>query len=292
MAAGLPVEPLASVPALEPDAARRFDDAPAMLRGQAMLRSALLFGDLPQAELAVQFIRRVSGDYVEAYATAARLLDEIGRQWEGSGWGIAEEHRAADTLSRLIARLRPTATVTSKQAVLLTTPPGDRHTLGIQALGHLLTERGYAVTVAGDMPWRDVGAVAGALGDAVVGISVHLPVAARDLREGIQVLRRQAPWARIVAGGPVELPRQLPFDAVAAPGDPAAVFEELVNPLSVRERDVLLRVAEGRTNNQIADELGVRPATVKTHLDRLFVKLGAPDRASAVAVAMRQGWLS
>lgn len=289
MAAGLPVEPLAPVPG----APRRFEDAPALLRGQTMLRSALLFGDLPQAELAMQFIQRVSGDYAEAYATAARLLDEIGRQWEGSGWGIAEEHRAADTLARLIARLRSPITVTSRQAVLLTTPPGDRHTLGIQALGHLLTERGYAVTVAGDMPWRDVAAVAGSMGDAVVGISVHLPIGARDLREGIQTLRRQAPGARIVAGGRVELPRHLPFDAVAAPGDPtAAVFDELANPLSIRERDVLLRVAEGRTNNQIADELGVRPATVKTHLDRLFGKLGAPDRASAVAAAMRQGWLS
>jgi two-component system nitrate/nitrite response regulator NarL len=39
----------------------------------------------------------------------------------------------------------------------------------------------------------------------------------------------------------------------------------------------------------VARELGISPHTVKTHLERIFEKLGAGDRAQAVAIALRQG---
>ena len=62
--------------------------------------------------------------------------------------------------------------------------------------------------------------------------------------------------------------------------------------LSAREREVLNRIARGQSIPAIAGELYVAPSTVKTHVQRLYEKLGVSDRAAAVAEAMRQGLLS
>src|SRR5829696_3760587 len=48
-----------------------------------------------------------------------------------------------------------------------------------------------------------------------------------------------------------------------------------VDSLSNREREILLRVVDGATSQQIATELGIPPHTVKIHLDEIFEKLGA-----------------
>jgi two-component system nitrate/nitrite response regulator NarL len=62
--------------------------------------------------------------------------------------------------------------------------------------------------------------------------------------------------------------------------------------LSAREREVLSRIARGQSIPAIAGELFVAPSTVKTHVQRLYEKLGVSDRAAAVAEAMRQGLLN
>ena len=61
--------------------------------------------------------------------------------------------------------------------------------------------------------------------------------------------------------------------------------------LSPREREVLELIARGRSIPAIAKELFLAPSTVKTHVQRLYEKLGVGDRAAAVAEAMRQGLL-
>jgi two-component system, NarL family, nitrate/nitrite response regulator NarL len=58
--------------------------------------------------------------------------------------------------------------------------------------------------------------------------------------------------------------------------------------LSAREREVLNRIARGQSIPVMAAELYVAPSTVKTHVQRLYEKLGVSDRAAAVAEAMRQ----
>jgi DNA-binding NarL/FixJ family response regulator len=55
--------------------------------------------------------------------------------------------------------------------------------------------------------------------------------------------------------------------------------------LTPRERDVLVRFAQGRRPAEIADELGVSAHTVRTHTNKIFVKLGVHSRLEAVAVA-------
>jgi len=58
--------------------------------------------------------------------------------------------------------------------------------------------------------------------------------------------------------------------------------------LSPRERQVLDLIARGRSIPAIAQELYLAPSTVKTHVQRLYEKLGVSDRAAAVAEAMRR----
>ena len=72
----------------------------------------------------------------------------------------------------------------------------------------------------------------------------------------------------------------------AAPGPrPDGAIAEL----TPREREVLMLVGRGLSNAEIADELVLSPLTAKTHVSRLFTKLGARDRAQLVVVAYEAG---
>ncbi|MFC8245923.1 response regulator [Streptomyces chartreusis] len=57
--------------------------------------------------------------------------------------------------------------------------------------------------------------------------------------------------------------------------------------LTTREAEVLTLIAQGLSNAQICDRLVVGQATVKTHINRIFAKIGATDRAQAVGYAYR-----
>jgi DNA-binding NarL/FixJ family response regulator len=67
------------------------------------------------------------------------------------------------------------------------------------------------------------------------------------------------------------------------------VAEGGVPPLTERELQVLRGMGRGRSNSEIGKELYLSEDTVKTHARRLFRKLGAADRAQAVAMGFRWG---
>jgi DNA-binding NarL/FixJ family response regulator len=80
-----------------------------------------------------------------------------------------------------------------------------------------------------------------------------------------------------------------------APGVTARVMAEIgaprpsPGPLTGREREVLRLVAQGLSNKQISRSLGITERTVKFHVTSIFNKLGADNRAQAVALAIQQG---
>jgi DNA-binding NarL/FixJ family response regulator len=70
----------------------------------------------------------------------------------------------------------------------------------------------------------------------------------------------------------------------AAPA-PTAALDHLTD----REREVLVLVAHGLSNDQIAERLHLSPLTAKTHVNRAMTKLGARDRAQLVVIAYQNG---
>ncbi|MER7183099.1 response regulator transcription factor [Streptomyces hyaluromycini] len=69
--------------------------------------------------------------------------------------------------------------------------------------------------------------------------------------------------------------------------DPART--DRLDALTSREREVLVQVAGGHSNDEIAERLEVSPLTVKTHVNRAMAKLGARDRAQLVVIAYESG---
>jgi len=63
----------------------------------------------------------------------------------------------------------------------------------------------------------------------------------------------------------------------------------VVPELTKRELEVLTGMSHGRSNAQIGADLYLSEDTVKTHARRLFRKVGASDRAQAVAIGLRRG---
>jgi len=62
--------------------------------------------------------------------------------------------------------------------------------------------------------------------------------------------------------------------------------------LTARERDVLALVGEGRSNDEIAEQLYISPLTAKTHVSRIMAKLAARDRTQLAVAAYRSGLVS
>ncbi len=87
--------------------------------------------------------------------------------------------------------------------------------------------------------------------------------------------------ARFVPGGPGEDDMIL----LRTQGSPNTEAALIALGLSPREAEVLLLVAGGGPNREVAAELGVRPSTVKKHLEHVYAKLGVHTRTAAVARA-------
>ena len=115
--------------------------------------------------------------------------------------------------------------------------------------------------------------------------------------EPVELLR----GVRAVAGGdallsPSVTRRVIGEFATAAPARGRPAPPEQLAQLTDREREVMVLVAEGLSNDEIAARLVISPATAKTHVSRTMLKLGARDRAQLVVYAyeaglIRPGWL-
>jgi DNA-binding NarL/FixJ family response regulator len=99
---------------------------------------------------------------------------------------------------------------------------------------------------------------------------------------------------RAVAAGDAQLSpwatRWLIAEFASGPA-PLHVSAAVFDGLTTRERDIASLVARGLTNDEIAKQLVVSPATVKTHVSRAMLKLHVQDRAKLVAIAYQSGFV-
>jgi two-component system nitrate/nitrite response regulator NarL len=145
------------------------------------------------------------------------------------------------------------------------------------------------------------------------GVDVVRAVARDELPTRIVLLsahlESDTVYTAIVAGVRAYMPKSWPADRICdalvavsrgetiLPGEVQAGLADAIRShaapariqLTPREQQVLEGLARGLSAPQIAGELHVSPATVKTHLKTLYEKLGVSDRAAAVAEAMRHG---
>lgn len=185
-------------------------------------------------------------------------------------------------------------------------------------------------TIINAQPDMRLAGVAANAHDAIAAFRQHRPdVTLMDVRlagtDGIDALGtivREFPEARVIVlttvEGDAEIRRALRAGAVgyllktAPPDDlleavravhrgrraiPPDVGARLAahyadEDLTPRELDVLALIRDGSRNKEIADRLGIAETTVNFHVRNLMEKLGAHDRAHAVAVAIRRGLLS
>jgi DNA-binding NarL/FixJ family response regulator len=100
---------------------------------------------------------------------------------------------------------------------------------------------------------------------------------------------------RVVAGGEALLAPRLTrrlieaFVSGAGAGGAIGPPPEMLDKLTPREREVLALVGRGQSNSEIAERLVLSPLTAKTHVARLFAKLGVRDRAQLVVAAYESG---
>jgi DNA-binding CsgD family transcriptional regulator len=266
---------------------------------EAELARALVTGDEHRALLAAETLWRSAGTPASVYGVVSQQLADAGEGWTQGFTSLAVANRLISACQRLVARLRPLPGPGHRGDVLLVTPPGDQHALGVHAFGHLVEEAGYRAVFAESLPWDDLAELA-AEEDRLVAIclSVHRELDVPSARRGLAGVRRAARAAPVLVGGPAlaadpGLPRRLGAESGALTASAGvAHLDSLSSVLTEREREVLSCVARGMTNAEAAEVLYLGAATVKSHMDHIFLKTGTTQRAAAVATAMRKGWLS
>lgn len=127
--------------------------------------------------------------------------------------------------------------------------------------------------------------------------------ALRKARPGLGIVahgpqaERQAATEAIRAGATAYVVKSSPVEALSEAVDAAAASERFVDPatgstsrgraLTRRQREILQLYADGQSTNRVARRLGLSAETVRTHTKAILARLGARDRAHAVAIALR-----
>jgi DNA-binding CsgD family transcriptional regulator len=262
------------------------------------LGAALLERDCQRVEAAAVWLRSTGMPLVDVYETLLRAALSERPEYAST----PAEHVAAfeiqECVHKLVSRLAPGHPARSRGQVLIVVPGGSRWVLGVAALVHVLEDAGFTAIGAPEVGLLEVEAVLGGLENPVgLCLAVHEVSEIPQVRELIRRVKVGHPAVRVVVGGKVgqsvsDLGGLVGAHAVShSLRDTLDALGQDQNPLSPREMAVLECVARGMSNPDAGQHLGVAPATVKTHLDRVFAKLGTSDRTATVAMAMRKGWI-
>lgn len=105
-----------------------------------------------------------------------------------------------------------------------------------------------------------------------------------------RVIERFAGGTAPASAAPAAAAPAAPAPAAPASAPPAPASSPADHGLTEREAEVLRLLARALSNAEIARELYIGDATVKTHVSNILIKLGARDRVAAVVLAHRNGW--
>jgi DNA-binding CsgD family transcriptional regulator len=262
--------------------------APAAEAVRRML-SCLAEGDDFGADIAARYALDVGATPLDL---AQVVLDGLA-DLRSSGAGLLTTSDAEVRARRLFVRLIGPPSRRGRRALLFV----DRPEALTVAVGMVLELAGLRVStvvspdptevlhLACEQPWDEIVVDHGGLRRSARTVRELLAPALCVERRGHVVIAGEAPDGvdavqRCVAWVPRDL-RPIVLACGVLPAD----------PLTQRERDVLSAVAAGRSNEQIGRQLQLSLSTVKTYLERIHGKLGSVDRASAVATAVRGGWI-
>ncbi|WCM39504.1 MULTISPECIES: MerR family transcriptional regulator [Thermus] len=163
------------------------------------LKEALLRADLSQAEALFRQGVRLLGPEGTTQTLVARVLREIGEAWHRGEVSVAQEHLATQFLRARLHELLDLAGYPRSQAVLVTTPPGERHELGAMLAAYVLRRRGFAAMYLGpDTPLQDLRTMVHQVGAKGVVLSALLSECLQALPTG--AFKDLAPL--VVLGGP------------------------------------------------------------------------------------------
>jgi DNA-binding NarL/FixJ family response regulator len=260
------------------------------------LRAALIAGDAELAlAYAVQLIHEVGT--AQTHAVISRSLARVASSWATGTGTVLAEHRATRAAGHVIDRLSAQApTPAQLGTVLLAVPPGEQHTLALEALCHQLRDAGRTANVVGELPLDELVALAEDPDVLAIVFSLHTPHQPAEVRRVLRRLKAAAPEVFLVVGGPAVRARTTAaYGADLLTQDVSDLLLHVgsrSSGLTAREREVLTDVAAGCTTAETAEHLGIAPSTVKSHLNSILVKSGTEHRAAAVAVGLRRGWIT
>ncbi len=267
-----------------------------------LVRRSLLDGDPVRAQHAAQILFDAGATLDDLYTGVLQpLMDDVGRRWAAGELSVAQEHVASASALQLISCLQAVRQpgARNRGRVALVGAAGERHLIGLAMLEHALRERGWETVMAGELPVPEIVTLVEVQPPlSALALSFHDAQHESRVAAALAQLRRVLPDLPVVVGGLALRNDPAMAARLGAPGGTAGVAEAVAlveaqaNVLTERECAIVALVSHGSSNAEIAAELGVTASTVKTHLERIFAKLGARDRASAVATALRRGYFS
>ena len=265
------------------------DTSTALAETSAALALCLGDGDLVGAERMLGFLEELQPDRRLLLADVLEPLLSDGTDAEET----TDRRTAFHRTTRELLRRQQSRRSSVPADVLLWLPDEDATTLRLHVVALLLDDAGVRVEVVDHADEQRICTTIQSRTPAAACLPTTRAALSRALLQTLRKKQVRLVLAADRTGGSTEVASALGASAVAATaGELADQLMLLRGPLTAAEATALKLAADGCTNVRIAHELGISVSAVKARLESSFVKLHASDRTHAVAIALRNRWIS